>query len=447
MSGGNEQCFPFCTGATLGTAATAAIPSGCVPVCRSRSFTVLVTNTKRAARIAALATAGLLALSACGDSDTGSNAAAASEGDKATGTPILVGYINDDTGPLPQPEQTTGAKAAAAYVNSHGGVNGHPIELVTCASSASPESTIACANEMIEKKVVAVTLGSLVGADSLAKPLTEAKIPVWGTNASGVQLSSNPAMTFGSMPNALVFAGVWKFFNQVNTKTVVLVGPDAGKATKDLANNVIIPSAKAAGLELSYIAYNPASPDFAAAITAAMKKNADGIFINGGEAECTNGLKTAKQLGFKGVLFSGTCTQYAKTLGAQAAGIYSLNFLVPSTAAKTAPATKQEQLTLYTDAMKAAGAEDKITSPANVGFSTVMTAADMLRKVTGEVTAATATTAISTYAGDVFLASPIDCTKRPVPGGSCGTSFLALQTEADGTQTVVSGDFIDATKA
>lgn len=402
----------------------------------------------RTARLTAVLLAGTIALAACGD-DTSSDSAdpAASAADKATGEPILVGYINDDTGPIPQPDFSVGAKAAADYVNSHGGINDRPIELVTCSTSASPESTIACANEMIEKKVVAVTLGAVIAADALAKPLTEAKIPIWGTTGSGVELTANPAATFGSMPNALVFAGVWKFFNQVNTKTVVLIGPDAGKATKDLANNVIIPSAKGAGLDLSYTAYNPASPDWAAAVTAAKKNKADGIFINGSEADCTNAIKTAKQLAFDGVIFSGTCTQYAETLGAQAEGVYSLNFLVPATAEKTAPAAKKEQIALYSEAMKAAGAEDRITTPANNGFSAVYTVADMLEKVTGEVTTASAATAISTYAGDVFLATPIDCTKRPVPGGACGTSFWGLQTKADGTQEVLTGDFIDASKA
>ena len=404
------------------------------------------TRPGRKARLAALTLLGTIALAACGDAATDSNSSSATPGNKATGAPILVGFINDDTGPIPQPDFSVGAKAAAAYVNDNGGINDRPIELVTCSTSASPESTIACANEMIEKKVVAVTLGAVIGADALAKPLTEAKIPIWGTTGSGVELTSNPAATFGSMPNALVFAGVWKFFNQVQTKKVVLIGPDAGKATKDLANNVIIPSAKAAGLDLSYTAYNPASPDWAAAVTAAKKNDADGIFINGSEADCTNAIKTAKQLAFDGVIFSGTCTQYAKTLGAQAEGVYSLNFLVPATAEATAPAAKKQQIALYSEAMRAAGAEDKITTPANNGFSAVYTVAEMLGKVTGEVTAATAGTAIATYVGDVFLATPVDCTKRPVPGGACGTSFWGLQTKADGTQEVLTGDFIDASK-
>ena len=407
-----------------------------------------LSRPSRTARLATLLTAGVLVLAACGD-DTASTTADASAdlGNKATGEPILLGFINDDTGPIPLADYSVGAKAAADYVNGHGGVNGRPIELVTCSSNGSPEGTIACANQMIEKKVVAVSLGAVIGADALTKPLTEAKIPIWGTTASGVELAANPAATFGSMPFALIFSGVWKFFNQVETKKVVLMGPDAGKATKDLADNVIIPSAKAAGLDLSYTAYNPASPDFAAAVTAAKKNDADGIFINGSEADCTNAIKTAKQLGFEGVLFSGTCTQYATTLGAQAEGVYSLNFLVPMTAEETAPADKKEQLALYAEAMEAAGAEDKITTPANSGFSSVYTVAEMLKGVTGEITTATATTAISTYAGDVFLAAPVDCTKRPVPGAACGTKFLALQSKADGTQEVVTGDFIDATKA
>src|SRR5689334_3081130 len=70
----------------------------------------------RGARLAAVAAVGCLALSACGDKSNGSTA---DSGNKATGTPILVGFINDDTGPAPFPESTTGAKTAAAYINSH----------------------------------------------------------------------------------------------------------------------------------------------------------------------------------------------------------------------------------------------------------------------------------------------------------------------------------------
>jgi branched-chain amino acid transport system substrate-binding protein len=397
-------------------------------------------------RLAAVATAGLLALTACGEKSTPSSAGSPAS-NKATGSPILVGFINDDQGPAPFPEVTTGAKAAVSYVNSQGGVNNHPIQLVTCSSSASPESTVSCANEMISKKVVAVTLGSVIGADALLKPLKEAAIPIYATNGQGSALLDDPYPTFASMPKVLVFAGVWKFFKQVKTTKPVLIAPDLGAAGKQLAEQAIIPSAKAAGLDLSVTFYNPAAPDFAAAITAAKKKGADGLYILGTEADCTNGVKTAKQLQWTGILFGGTCTQYAKVLGAKAAGVYTLNFQIPSTAIASAPAAKKDQVQLYIDQLKAAGAADKAASPAMYGFSDVMTISDMLRKVSGEVTVANAATAISTYAGDVFMAAPVDCTKRPVPGGSCGTNFVALKTEADGTQSVVSGDFIDATKA
>lgn len=405
------------------------------------------TSVRPPLRAAAAAALCLLAVSACGDKSTPASTSGSSGGQKATGTPISVGFINDDQGPAPFPEITTGAKAAVSYVNSHGGVNNHPIELVTCSTSASPESTVACANEMIAKKVATVTLGTVVGADALLKPLKEAKVPVYATVSQGTALLADPYPTFASMPQGLVFAGVWKFFKQVNISKPALISADLGAAGKQLANNVFIPSAKQAGLDLSVSFYNPASPDFAALITAAKKNGSDGLYILGTEADCTNAIKTAKQLQWSGVLFGGTCTQYAKTLGAQAAGVYTLNYLVPSTAVATAPASKKDQVQLYIDQMKAAGAADKAATPAMYGFSDIMTLADIFRGVTGDVTATTAATAVSTYKGDVFMAGPVDCSKRPMPGGACGTTFVALKTEADGSQSVVGGDFIDATKA
>jgi branched-chain amino acid transport system substrate-binding protein len=358
----------------------------------------------------------------------------------------MVGFINDDAGPAPTPEATTGAKAAVSYVNSHGGINKHPIQLVTCSTSGSPESTVACANEMIAKKVAAVTVGTVVAADALLKPLKEAKVPIFASVSQGQALVSDPFPTFASMPQPLVFAGVWKFFKQVHTTKPMLIAPDLGAASKKLADTAFVPSAKAAGLALSYSFYNPASPDFAASITAAKQKGADGLYILGTEADCTNGIKTAKQLGWSGVLFGGTCTQYAKVLGPQAQGVYTLNYLIPSTAAATAPASKKAQVQLYVDQMKAANAADKAATPAMYGFSDVMTIADVLRSITGDITTATAAPAIASYKGDVFLGGPVDCSRRPIPGGACGTTFVALQTEADGTQSVVGGDFIDATK-
>jgi branched-chain amino acid transport system substrate-binding protein len=207
-----------------------------------------------------------------------------------------------------------------------------------------------------------------------------------------------------------------------------------------------VPSAKGAGLDLTYTLYNPASPDFAPAVSAASKKSADAILIVGTEGTCTNAIKTAKQLGWSKNIVAVNCSQFINDLGSQAEGVYTLQYLLTARAKPSAPVAKQDQIQLYVDQMRAGGAEDKIDSYATYGFASIMTIAEVLKGVSGDVTAATAKPVVATYKGDVFLEGPVDCSARPMPGGSCGTTGVALRVNPDGSQEVVTGDFLDLTK-
>ncbi|MCU1595388.1 MAG: hypothetical protein JWO12_2780 [Frankiales bacterium] len=400
----------------------------------------------RTVRLATVLVVGGLALAACGDSSTkGGASSSISPGTKATGTPVLVGLINDEQGAIAIPELTTGANAAIDYVNAHGGVNGHSLKLEHCATNGTPESALACANTMISKKVSSVVFGVVASADAIVKPLEEAGIGVFAVAGQGVTSGADPEVTYTSTSQALTFSGAFKFFKQIKSAKPFLVAPDLGPATKQLAEQALVPAAKASGLDLSYILYNAASPDFAAAVTAAKKKGSDALYVLGSEGDCTNFVKTAKQLGWDKILFGGTCTEYVKALGAQAADVYTLSFLVPAQAIATAPAAKKPEVQLYIDQMKASGASDKTNSSyAEIGFSDLMTLSKALTTVTGEVTAATAKPAIKAFTGDVFLGGAVNCATRPAPGGTCGHLFVGLKTNANGTQDVVGGDFIDA---
>jgi ABC-type branched-subunit amino acid transport system substrate-binding protein len=300
---------------------------------------------------------------------------------------------------------------------------------------------------MIAKKVTVVVLGLDFGADAALKPLKEAGIAIFGVTPSGTTLVGDPYVTFTSAPLSLTYNGAWKVLKEAGSKKPVLVSPDLGPTYKKLYDNALVPSAKAAGLDLTYTLYNPASPDFAAAITAAKNKGADAIYIGATEGDCTNGVKTARQLNWRGLLLAGNCTQFIKALGSRAAGVYTLQYLLPASTLNSAPADKRTQIQLYVDQMKAAGAGDKIDSFAASGFAGIMTVADALKGVSGEVTATSVKPVIQSYKGDVFLAAPVDCSARPAPGGACGTTMIALKAKPDGTEEVLTGSFLDITKA
>ena len=107
--------------------------------------------TTRSGRMAAL-TIGVslaLTLAGCGgSSDSGDSGTADVDlgtVNKATGTPVKVGFIGDaEAGSGALGNAIAAAEASAKYANEYlGGLSGHKIELVTCSTEATPSTATA----------------------------------------------------------------------------------------------------------------------------------------------------------------------------------------------------------------------------------------------------------------------------------------------------------------
>ena len=57
------------------------------------------------------------------------------------------------------PEIRLQIESAVDYLNEHGGMGGRPIELQSCVAKGSPETSQACAQELVGKNVELVMLG------------------------------------------------------------------------------------------------------------------------------------------------------------------------------------------------------------------------------------------------------------------------------------------------
>ncbi|MGB0113172.1 MAG: ABC transporter substrate-binding protein [Ilumatobacteraceae bacterium] len=96
-----------------------------------------------------------------------------------SGEPIVIGMVNTEGTPgLDFPEMRTDTDLAVDYLNEHGGLGGRPVQLEHCASSGSPETSQACAQELSGKGVELTMLGLdlFPGYDTFAA----ADIPVVG---------------------------------------------------------------------------------------------------------------------------------------------------------------------------------------------------------------------------------------------------------------------------
>src|ERR1700712_5177284 len=143
------------------------------------------------AAIGAVAVAGLL-LSACsssgggGGTNTPANSDPAASGtspagnatdalgtpNAASGSPIVFGLLNIESGPVTFPEVREAEQAAVQYVNAYkGGIGGRPIKLVTCVTDGQPSTSQRCANQIADQHPVAILGGADTGAPGA--------IPVW----------------------------------------------------------------------------------------------------------------------------------------------------------------------------------------------------------------------------------------------------------------------------
>ena len=77
-----------------------------------------------------------------------------------SGETFVLGLVNTEGVPgLDFPEIRSDVEATVEYLNAHGGIGGRPVELRSCVSTASPESSQACAQELVGRGVDLVLLG------------------------------------------------------------------------------------------------------------------------------------------------------------------------------------------------------------------------------------------------------------------------------------------------
>jgi branched-chain amino acid transport system substrate-binding protein len=122
----------------------------------------LVKGRRRLSAIAAAAVVAMLVSACASSSQSGSGGDSGdSGGGTASGSTVKLMV----TGVLATPsanyaESANGAQAAAAAINKAGGIDGHPIQIITCNDNLNPADAISCAREAIADHVIAYAGGN-----------------------------------------------------------------------------------------------------------------------------------------------------------------------------------------------------------------------------------------------------------------------------------------------
>jgi branched-chain amino acid transport system substrate-binding protein len=281
---------------------------------------------------AVLMTAVLAATAACGQSEGGSEANQTAQATlpdkKATGEPIVVGLINNDTSPLGSyADIRRAALAGASYVNdSLGGAGGRPIKIVPCASNGSAAASANCAAELLRSKPAVVLGGLDLGADGAVPALAKAGVPyVPSSPIGGIEFSSPNAFSFVSGSPGSVSASAAYVADKLKPKKVAVMfneNPQARLAAQNFVERVL----KAKGVaDVSLVAYGNHETDLSGPVSQALKGGTDVVMGLMQASGCANVMKAKQSLGATAeFVFPGSCAdpQVLKAAGAGADGVY-----------------------------------------------------------------------------------------------------------------------------
>lgn len=404
--------------------------------------------------VGAVVLAATLVLAAAGcttdkkSSDTSTSSAGTSSttaaGTKATGTPVKIGFTSGGTGATAIPEIGRGAQLAADFINDHeNGINGHPIDLVYCPTDGTPESSAACANKLVSEGAVGVIDGADVGTDAKIPILHDAGIATMGSGTIGTGQSLSQDAFFFAPPATTFPPAQVDLAAKVGAKHVSFVFPDIPQVP--LLQGLITKQAQLDGIQADVVTFDPAAPDFDAAMATVMSNGSDALATIATDEWCTGLVKAARAADFQGSINVGQCIEYAAALSnADAKGIYSQSSAWGPAARKYAPEVTQTVIDQYAAAMDEAGRGDGVVGLDWTGWVSVWQSAGVLRTIKGDLTAASVMTgmrALKDATNDV--GPPITCDPRPSPGFSgCTEGWQWYQMQDNGTLKPISGGFI-----
>ena len=265
--------------------------------------------TTRRGRIAAL-TIGVslaLTLSGCGgssDPDDSGTAVDLGTVNKATGSPVKVGFIGDaEAGSGALGNAIGAAQASADYANEYlGGLGGNKIELVTCSTEATPATATACAVKLAKEGVVAVTTGVTGQDHAINEALKGTGVPfIVSLTADEEILSSKTDFVFQN-PLAIASASA-ALIKKAGAKTGGFLVVDAPAATGPVeALTKPLFAAQGIGFEMVPISLQVADPT--SAIQQSINNGSDAFTILGDNAFVTRAIKSLNQLGFTGPMIT-----------------------------------------------------------------------------------------------------------------------------------------------
>jgi branched-chain amino acid transport system substrate-binding protein len=244
------------------------------------------TRCRSAAFVAFTGTVALLA-AACGSSGgSSSNGGGGSAANASSNSPIIIGNEADLTGNATVGVPGSyGVKFAVDQINSHGGIDGHKLQLATEDSQGSAVGGIAAVRRLIEvDHAQAIVNTASSDATVPALPAAQSAQVPFVVSAASDPVIVTPSNTYVFMsPSVPVNVDVKEYVNYIKSKgykSIALIATNAAFASA--AVSLFKTQAPAAGIKLATVqTFAATDTDFSSQIHAAQASHADAVFVIG----------------------------------------------------------------------------------------------------------------------------------------------------------------------
>jgi branched-chain amino acid transport system substrate-binding protein len=385
--------------------------------------------------VPALIAAIALATAAC-THGAGEKDKSATQERRPSGDPVAIGLTNLEGSPAGSVVALReGTEAAVKYINAElDGLKGRPIKLDVCITSGSPESSTACANQMVEHRVVAVLGGVDLGSAASLPILTAAGIPYIGmAPLLPADFTTNGAFTLDPGGLGTAASAVYAV-DKLKAEKVAVLHDDSAQG-RQLAEAFVRPALLKRGLSaanVKLVAEKADAADMAPAVAAATQAKPDAVIVVFTTPACSRVMQAASALGVDSSMFYiGRCSDPAVVAagGAGAEGAYFFWTVLHVEANADDPDVK-----LYATKVKKYGGPDieAASFDTSRGFATTMS---FYRRIaTLEATGITPSAVTDKFrtAVDVpaFMGHPYTCDgHQAIPGfvGVCNSNVRIYQ--------------------
>ena len=214
--------------------------------------------------------------------------------------PVYIGFVNQQGGPTAVGLlATAGAQMAVKYANAElGGIDGHPIQLVTCFIASAEEEGTTCAQKFLaDKKIDVVNMGGVaIGVQSFFSTLHGSLPVIDGVAATPIDTTQpNAVILFGDATHILPPFGTYAR-DVLHAKTAALVYP-SNNAGIVIGAGAIKAGLVAAGVTVKAVGYSESTTDLTSVLTAAGAQTADMVIPYSDTAGCVNLAKGLTALG------------------------------------------------------------------------------------------------------------------------------------------------------